>query len=252
MVVSPSEKWMGGMAHTWSLAVEFQFYVGWAVALAALARARRPNFNLLLGLAVTIALSSALWRGVGWLGDANLNRPYAGTDTRLDALFLGAAAALFRLRRLTQISPGHPSETNPWLVRSVECSLILVVAWLIGKTLERNSALYFSGFAIVGTATSAIILTALLSPASLLGRPLQNRFLVWLGQLSYSLYLWHLPVGKFVKSERLAQLGLAAWATEGVRLLLCIVVAAGSYYGVERWFLRLKDRQRNESAVAPA
>jgi peptidoglycan/LPS O-acetylase OafA/YrhL len=231
--------------------VEFQFYVMWALAIYFITRGRSPNLKLLLALAVTVAIASAAWRITGWLGSSNLNRPYAGTDTRLDALFLGAAAALYRLLRLGDPDPRRRTPWNAGIIRGLEFFFVLGVSWIIGRMMIRNSALYLSGFAFVGAAASGLILTTLLSPSSALAPTLQNKILVWFGRLSYSLYLWHVPVAKFMKPERLTKWGLSPWLAEGFRALLCIVVAAVSYYGVERWFLRLKDRKRHPIDVVP-
>ena len=94
-----------------------------------------------------------------------------------------------------------------------------------------------------------LILTTLLSPFSILAGPLQNRLLVWFGQISYSLYLWHLPVTKIVTSERLTRLGLSPWFAEGVRALVSVAVATVSYYCVERVFLRLKDKRKIQATA---
>jgi peptidoglycan/LPS O-acetylase OafA/YrhL len=92
--------------------------------------------------------------------------------------------------------------------------------------------------------SAVLILTTLLSPHSLLAAPLSLGVLVWFGHISYSLYLWHLPVAKLLPVERLARHGLSGWMATAVCVLLSTAIAAASYYGIERTFQRLREKAR--------
>lgn len=237
--------WVGGTAHTWSLAVEVHFYVLWAVTLAFVTRRWGLVLRPLLWLALGLAGLSAAWRILVWNGGADIAHAYSGTDTRLDAVFLGVAAALLRRRWLD--APGGQGAPPPLarpVVRGLEFAAVAGITWLIATTADKAPAAFLGGFGLVGGATALLILTTLLSPHSLLAVPLQTRVLVWLGQISYSLYLWHLPVKKLLSAERLARYGLSGWTGTATCVLVSVVVAAASYYGIERAFLRFRQKAR--------
>ena len=177
-----------------------------------------------------------------WAGSENLARAYGGTDTRLDAVFLGVAAGLLRFRQLSDPAAGTVARLPRWAVRTLESFLAIGVCWLIHQTPNLSPVAFLGGFGLVGGATALLILTTLLSPHSILAGPLQTRILVWFGQISYSLYLWHLPARKLLTSERLDRLGLGHGLGDAICVLVSIALAAASYYGVERAFLRLRRK----------
>jgi peptidoglycan/LPS O-acetylase OafA/YrhL len=113
------------------------------------------------------------------------------------------------------------------------------------------SGYYLGWFFLVALAAAALVLGVLTNPDWVFTRVLSWAPLVWIGRLSYSLYLWHYPIYGFVKGERL---GLDRNVVIVLRLVLAFVAATGSYYLVERPFLSLKKRlgtrPRPESLVA--
>jgi peptidoglycan/LPS O-acetylase OafA/YrhL len=244
LIAADSDAWVGGLAHTWSLAVEVHFYLGWALVLTLVTRRWGLALKPLLVFALGVAAASAAWRIVVWTSSDNLARVYGGTDTRLDAVFLGVAAALFRWRHLSVQGGGAWPELSRGGVRLLEILVVLGLAGLIGWTPDKAPLAFLGGFGVVGAATAFLILTTLLSPDSLLARPLQSRVLGWFGEISYSLYLWHLPVKKIITSDRFARLGLSEGSVDALGVLLSIALAAASYYGVERAFQRWRQKAR--------
>ncbi len=244
IIIADSQAWLGGLGHTWSLAVEMHFYFLWALSLAFVTRRWGARLGPLLTLAIGVALVSAAWRVAVWAGSENLARAYGGTDTRLDAVFLGVAAGLLRFRQLSDPAAGTVARLPRWAVRTLESFLAIGVCWLIHQTPNLSPVAFLGGFGLVGGATALLILTTLLSPHSILAGPLQTRILVWFGQISYSLYLWHLPARKLLTSERLDRLGLGHGLGDAICVLVSVALAAASYYGVERAFLRLHRKTR--------
>ena len=241
-LIADSRSWVGGMGPTWSLSVEVHFYLAWGVAVWWLTRRRAANLTRLSQLALAIALGSALWRIWVWQHSPDINRPYCGTDTRLDALFLGVLAALVRLAHLA----GQPL----WLARlgrpgvaALEALLIAVGAVLVSTLSLRSPAAYLGGFGAAGAASALVILVVLLNPHSRLAGPLRLPWLRWFGRISYSLYLWHLPIAKFATPERLAHYHVPSPLIEPTRFALAITVASLSYYGIERHFLHRGPRR---------
>lgn len=244
LIAADSGAWVGGLAHTWSLAVEVHFYLGWAVALAWVTRRWGVALRPLLAVAWGVALASAAWRIVVWAGTDNLARVYGGTDTRLDALFLGVVAALLRWRHLATPGAGDWPRLPHGVVRGIEILAGLGLAGLIVGTPDKAPLAFWGGFGLAGAATACLILTTLLCSGSLLVRPLQSRVLGWFGAISYSLYLWHLPVKKVFASDRFARLGWNEGVADVLGVAVSIAVAAASYYGVEKAFQRWREKAR--------
>ena len=113
------------------------------------------------------------------------------------------------------------------------------MAYSVGNEI---SFLYYGGFTLIAVACGVVIFAAL-QPGWWTTRALEFRPLVWLGRLSYSLYLWHpLAYDVFHKFTRDYQF---RWSVAKMLPNLCaLLLAIGSYYCVERPFLRLKDRQK--------
>ena len=249
LLMADTHAWVGGLGHTWSLAVEVHFYFLWAVTMALVIRRWGVRLRPLFAFALTVAATSELWRIIVWATTTESGHAYAGTDTRLDSLFLGVAAALIRAEHLARPTTSPIASLTRGKVRGLEISLALAVSWLICRTEPLSAGAFVGGFGFVGGATALLILITLLHPASLLARPLRNGLLVWFGQISYSLYLWHLPVKKLVTPDRLAGFGQGPWLVEVTRGLVSIALAAASYYFVERAFLHLRRRPRTPVAL---
>jgi peptidoglycan/LPS O-acetylase OafA/YrhL len=246
LFIADPHSWIGGLGHTWSLAVEVHFYLIWAVTLAWAVRRWGLRLQHLLVFALAVAAVSELWRIIVWATTTHPAHAYSGTDTRLDSLFLGVAAALIRFQYLADPAANPILRLTRWGVRCLELALALGVAWLLHDTPRIAPLAFLGGFGLVGGATALLILTTLLSPHSILSRPLQTGLLVWFGQISYSLYLWNQPVTKLLTAERLARFGQGAWFIDVVRFAVSVALAVVSYYGVERVFLR-----RRPSLPAP-
>jgi peptidoglycan/LPS O-acetylase OafA/YrhL len=240
--------WFGGMPHTWSLAIEAQFYVFWAVVLVVVARRyarshdREAMLKTLLIITVTILAISASWRAVMWANGAEWWRTYLGTDTRLDGVFMGATAALIRIRGLQSSKPVWLFQLGRSATSLVEAGCAAVLLFLL-TALPRDTGLPGTvGFLLASTATSILILTAVARPDSFFSSVFRLPLMVWVGQISYSLYIWHLPVERLVRSERLVAVGLSPGAVHVLFVVLTFILGVISYHVIERPFLRLKRR----------
>jgi peptidoglycan/LPS O-acetylase OafA/YrhL len=256
--------------HLWSLAVEEQFYLlwPWFVAAGGLATARLwPNPGLPrprnAWVAVTLALTAASFAAMALVYHPGLDptRAYEGTDTRAGGLLVGAALALVwptRYRpaqhrpaqhrpaqhRPAQYRPAQGTTAQHRMARhgsSPRAALLLdacgavglaLIGVLIWRTTEYSPFMFRGGMLLLSLAT-ALVIAAVVHPASRLGWILGIAPLRWLGVRSYGIYLWHYPLivlmapGGNPDNESLSglqQVGLA---------LLCVVVAALSWSLIE-------------------
>ena len=235
------------LRHMWSLAIEEQFYLVWPPLLIAILallskRSQRAKHRRaqLLTLASVIAVASAVVMGL--LFSADPSRSYYGTDSRVHQLLVGVCAAVYlqrmdsahggRHRRLRQRKP----RLVAWLLGS--CSIGLLVALI---RMSGESPVYYRGGAFaVGLLTVGLIVglerrreaTPSSSPVY---RLLSNKAMVWIGAVSYSLYLWHWPIAVWLY-EGFA--GLTGARLAAVKFLLSMAAATVSYYLIEQPFRR--------------
>ena len=222
---------LGVFGHTWSLAIEEQFYLAWPVLLLGLLRGARPRL-IVAGL-VTAAAGSLAWRLALALAGTSFARLYAATDTHADGLLLGAALAVWLHHRGVGGSPGR-------LRRAGGAIAALGLLGLFGAApLTPGYALGVT--ALAACATGALILD-ILAGGSWVTRWLESGWLVRIGWVSYGVYLWHFPV--FFQLGVLRQPGQSA-APLGRTLLawaITFAIAGVSYLLVERPFLANKAR----------
>ena len=212
-------------AHLWSLAIEEQFYLLWPACLALLAPKDRVRGVICLIAAVWV------WRCyVVLFGLASVGQLYIRTDLRIDTILVGCLLALVEQSgRLGRVQSLWMRGT--WFLPA---TLLVLVSWLIlagrsflAKTVETGVAAVLIG---------AIVIWFVSCSESVAGRWLQTPFVLWVGRLSYSLYLWQQVFMGPATPET------AVIRTFPLNILLTFAAAAVSYYLVERPMLLLKDR----------
>lgn len=220
----------GLFGHTWSLSIEEQFYFLWPFILLLLLRRSASPASMLCWVGLGIFLSEMIRIALTATGGSWL-RMYCGTDTRADALLLGAALSLAlesgllpvadRLRRLLSV-------LGPF------AALGLVLICLGDSYLGYAFDLCVVWLA-VSVFAALMIGAAVLCENGWLARLLSVGLLVYIGRISYGLYLWHLPIFILIQSkhwplpkELVVELPLSATAT------------LASFYLLERPLLNLK------------
>jgi len=214
------------LEHTWSLAIEEQFYLLWPPLLLLLLGRFRATRSALAVAALLLALSSALW--MAWLFDPNAGtaRVYYGADTRAFALLLGIVVAAVSHDRVAR----SPDEKHLGLdVLGWLGILMLLVGWL-GLD-GRDPAVYRGLLFALACAAAATVAASVWSPAGSLARAAGVAPLRGLGVISYGVYLWHWPIYLALSPERVALDGALLTC---LRIAVTLAVSWVSYVVIER------------------
>ncbi|MDM7854237.1 acyltransferase family protein [Cellulomonas alba] len=221
----------------WSLAIEEQFYLVWPVALVVLLVALR-SWRARALAALGLALTSAVWMTVLYGGPDAATRVYYGTDTHAAGLLIGVAGAFaWRSGRHTARHVGRA----PWLPAAALAGLTVLALVMPAESpwTFRGGLLLAAGLALVAVAGCAVGVPGYV-------RVLEARPVVWVGERSYGLYLWHWPVLLIVGAVIVAPTGSGTWwFGTALAVGLTFALAAASY----RW-VETPVRRRGFRAVA--
>ena len=241
------------LTHTWSLAVEEQFYLIWplvVIGVMVLAGKRTvKGLRLLFVVSVVGAMTSAIAMAILWTG-GNDTRLYYGTDTHAQCMLIGAALAILLAlaaharRRRNEVPPSGGQRPKwggdpAWIASSRRSRALLTVVGGLGAVVtvvmwvSVNGGqwwLYHGGFLVAALASAAIILSAACAQGAPVGRLLSLRPLRYVGRISYGMYLWHFPLFVWLDHQRT---GLSNWSLFGFRVIVTILVASASFFAVE-------------------
>ena len=230
------------LQHTWSLAIEEQFYLLWPLVILGLVTwSPRRWRHIGLGLCVVGALASATAMALLYHPGTDPSRIYYGTDTRAFDLLAGAAVAMLAAGRP---QPGRRARSALHGAAPAAVA-ILAVFWARGGTAAGlpTSGMFRGEFLACAVLGAVVIADVRQLDPGLLGRLLSFGPLRWIGTVSYGLYLWHWPV--FVYLDQ-ARTGLSGVVLDLARVGLTFSVATASFYLVER-----PIRRRRFSGLAP-
>ncbi|MFQ5628403.1 MAG: acyltransferase family protein [bacterium] len=221
------------LGHTWSLSIEEQFYFLWPLTLSVLLRVLKKRHHVAL-FTVGIALFSWFLRICLSILEISPERLYNGLDTRADALMIGCALGIV-------ISSGLITEkVKGVLAKSLVVIAPLSAAGLLGFAVFsswHDSNMYYWGFVVVEIMTAFLILDIFFNPRSIIRKILAIKWLVWIGTISYGLYLWHYPIFRTMQS-----LNYNCLSVISIGSVIAIVIAADSYYFLEKPILKIKKR----------
>jgi peptidoglycan/LPS O-acetylase OafA/YrhL len=212
------------LLHTWSLAVEEQFYLVWPIlALLVLRRFGRRGLGWTAGI---LAAGSAAMCAALYLSGASVNRLYYGTDTRAQSIMVGAALAILVPMARDANRTRQPSR----LMAALGIVGAAGLAYCLHAVQGTGPFLYEGGFLLVALSTAAVVAVTVVRPRDPLSRVLSWRPLRYTGRISYGLYLYHWPVFLLLTYPRT---GLSHVPLLVVRFAVTFAVAELSYRFIE-------------------
>lgn len=243
------------LTHFWSLSIEEQFYVVWPLLLFALLHfgARRRPIRV---VAIVLAIASALEMALLYNPAVDPSRVYYGTDTRAFAMLFGAWLAFVPTRAMNPFldhghhghrgarglqargADGRTSDPRQSLLRryaldiagaAALAGLVLLVVYTNGYT-----AFTYRGGTVLAAALSVVLVAACVQPDGILARVFAFKPLVWLGQRSYSIYLWHFPL--FALMNPVGDVTARPWWVYLIECGIVLVAAELSYRFIETPF----------------
>jgi peptidoglycan/LPS O-acetylase OafA/YrhL len=232
---------LGYFGVCWSLAIEEQFYIIWAVLMvvAVAVHHRRLAYSIAVFGVIYGVIARMLFVESSTFGPTVYERIYNGFDTRADALFLGCLLGLLA-------NDGWLSNWAPWARRTLSVAGtfgFLCLAWATTQSFSLFATATYVYF-LATAASVALIAHFVVSPASWLSRFAGLKPIVFVGNISYTIYLIHLPVYfAIMKYGPKVHIGSFHWV---LRWILCLIligtIATLSWFTIEKPLQRWRDR----------
>ena len=236
------------LQHTWSLAVELQFYLVWPIILLTVLKYFGKKNIARIALIIAIISGTTLFLVSLQLDQANsaqVSHIYFGTDTHSLGLFLGSALAVSWI----------PQNLSANITRRAQDVIdgigVVGLLGLISTFLfidESNASLYRIAFPLAGI-FGCLVIISLVHPASRFAPIISSPPFRWIGQRSYGIYIWHWVIFQVTRPS--VDLSGQTWALYLARVLLVLALADISLRWVEipfrqghvqTWFRGMKYR----------
>ena len=223
------------LQHLWSLSIEEQFYVIWPVVLILLTKTRLNPLGIRAAVFVIASGGAIAATGLmaylsvknGYPTPNDPSRVYFGADTHSMGLLIGCAtAAIWQSDRLNpRLTPDRKS-----ILHLFGFGAIALLGYYIFNVTELDQNLYRFGFFVVSL-TTALLVYLTTHPGLRFGQLLSFKPLVWLGDRSYGIYIWHWPIYMLLRPG--IDVGWSDPVTTVVRFALVLVISDISYRYLE-------------------
>ncbi|HEX3946691.1 MAG TPA: acyltransferase [Acidimicrobiales bacterium] len=236
------------LEHTWSLAIEEQFYLVWPPVLLLILALAKGSWRR-IGMVVTVvgALASAGLMALLYHPGGDPTRLYFGTDTHAFDMLAGATIAMVAAAR------PQPGPRVRWAlhISAPVAAAALGVFWVVAGTPAQlpRSWMFQGGFLLCAVLAAIVVADVRQFHQGPLGMVLSIQPLRWIGAISYGIYLWHWPIFVYLNGART---GLSTLPLDLLRVGLTLLVATASYYLVERPIRQRRLKGWPRFALAPA
>jgi peptidoglycan/LPS O-acetylase OafA/YrhL len=236
------------LQHTWSLAVELQFYLIWPIILLTVLKYFGKKNIARIALLIAIISGVTLFLVSLQLDQSNaqqVSHIYFGTDTHSLGLFLGSALAV------SWIPQNLSADIEKRAQDVIDAIGVIGLLGLIAAFLfidESNASLYRIAFPLAGI-FGCLVIISLVHPASRFAPLISSAPFKWVGQRSYGIYIWHWVIFQVTRPS--VDLTGQSWALYLARVLLVLALADISLRWVEipfrqgsvqNWFRGMKYR----------
>ena len=241
------ESYLGPLVHLWSLSVEEHFYLFWPILMAGLIF-KLPKKKQITIIAICILIITAFRIWVYYtntiehmhFGFFSIDS-YRFTFCRIDAIMLGGLAAI----ALSENKISFNIKIQP----NIGLSVLLTILGLLVLFLDVDNTIWrFGGFIATNILALTIILFAVKYPYN---KILGNRILLWFGQRSYGIYVYHYLIFLALESFRVSGSFTNLLLVTFIRVLVSLVFAEISYRVMEKPILKLKSRFQNKGKKNP-
>ena len=236
------------LQHTWSLAVELQFYLIWPIILLTVLKYFGKKNIARIALIIAMVSGTTLFFVSLQLDQANaqqISHIYFGTDTHSLGLFLGSALAV------SWIPQNLSADIEKRAQDVIDGIGVVGLLGLVSTFLfieESNASLYRIAFPLAGI-FGCLVIISLVHPASRFAPIISTAPFRWVGQRSYGIYIWHWVIFQVTRPS--VDLSGQTWALYLARVLLVLALADISLRWVEipfrqglvqDWFRGMKYR----------
>jgi peptidoglycan/LPS O-acetylase OafA/YrhL len=240
------------LQHTWSLAVELQFYLIWPIILLTVLKYFGKKNVARIALIIAIISGTILFLVSLQLDQANsakVSHIYFGTDTHSLGLFLGSALAV---SWIPQNLSANISRRAQDVIDGIGVVGLLGLISIFLFIDESNASLYQIAFPLAAI-FGCLVIISLVHPASRFAPIISTPPFRWIGQRSYGIYIWHWVIFQVTRPS--VDLSGETWALYLARVLLVLALADISLRWVEipfrqgqvqTWFRGMKYRSSKE------
>ncbi|MBQ9068077.1 MAG: acyltransferase [Eggerthellaceae bacterium] len=217
------------LTHFWSLAIEEQFYLVWPIILLVLFKTGIGKTNV-RRICLVLSVGSAVAMAVLYDPQGDPSRVYYGTDTRAFSLLIGAWLSFaWPSGQLSEETASRATFGSVLMLDAVGVAAFAGIVAMCVFVSGFSDFMYYGGL-VLCSVLSAIVIAVLAHPRSLLAKVAAWKPFVWVGKISYGMYLWHFPIICLLQPRNATQL---PWWIYLVELALTVGLSAASYYLIE-------------------